>query len=106
MTDKTSRQQVPWKQSSLTNDFFFRPKEALPGMIDPKELARIEEEKKQLELEKARLDEQRRVEEERMERQRRLADAEERRLRAERDRQRQEEQSRQKRRTVNIPVTP
>jgi len=106
VTDKTSRAQVPWKQSSLTNDFYFRPKDALAGMIDPKELARIEEEKKQLEIEKARLDEQRRAEDERLERQRRMADAEERRLRLERQKQREEEEKRNKRRTVNIPITP
>lgn len=106
VTDKTGRQQVPWKQSSLTNDFFFRPKEALPGMMDPKEIERLEEQKKQLEIEKARLDEERRFEEQRLERQRRLAEAEQQRLQAEQRRQREEEQNRQKRRTFNIPITP
>lgn len=106
VTDKTGRQQVPWKQSSLTNDFFFRPKEALPGLIDPRELARLEEQRKQLEIEKARLDEERRVDEERIERQRRAALAEQQRLDRERKRQQEEEQAQKRRRTVNIPITP
>lgn len=117
VTDKTGRQQVPWKQSSLTNDFFFRPKEALPGMIDPKELARLEQERKNLEMEKARLDEERRhevarmererieseqrlrAEQERMDRQRRLAEAEDR-------RRREEEQRRTSRRRIDGIVSP
>lgn len=117
VTDKTGRQQVPWKQSSLTSDFFFRPKDALQSAIDPRELERLEAEKKRLEMEKARLDEERRqefaraererieteqrfrAEQERLDRQRRFAEAEER-------RRRDEEQKRQSRRTVNIPITP
>jgi hypothetical protein len=117
VTDKTSRQQVPWKQSSLTSDFFFRPKDAMATGIDPRELERLEADKKRLEMEKARLDEERRqdiarmererieneqrmrAEQERLDRQRRFAEAEER-------RRREEEERRNKRRTVNIPITP
>src|SRR5688572_22948903 len=117
VTQKTGRQQVPWKQSSLTNDFFFRPKEALPGSFDPKELERLDAERKRLEMEKARLDEERRqdvarMERERIENEQRMRAEQERLDRdrraaiAERERQRQEEERRNKRRTVNIPITP
>jgi hypothetical protein len=117
VTQKTGRQQVPWKQSSLTNDFFFRPKEALPGSFDPKELERLDAERKRLEMEKAKLDEERRqdvarMERERIENEQRMRAEQERLDRdrraaiAERERQRQEEERRNKRRTVNIPITP
>jgi uncharacterized caspase-like protein len=103
VTEKTARAQVPWKQSSLTNDFFFR-KETLQG-VDPAEFARLDEERKKLEQQRvlmdqqrqqdlAKLQEQRRADQVRIDEERRANDA---RLEAERRRSQAliEEQRRQ-----------
>src|SRR5688572_475029 len=84
VTEKTGRAQVPWKQSSLTSDFYFR-REALQG-VDPAEFARLEEERKKLESQRvlmqqererelAKFDEQRRADQARIERERREYEA-------------------------------
>jgi hypothetical protein len=116
VTDKTGRAQVPWKQSSLTNEFFFR-KETLQG-VDPAEFARLEEEKKKLEQQRtlmeqqrqnelAKLDEQRRADQARIEEERRANDA---RFDAERRRNQEllDQQKRQQsnRRAPNMVITP
>jgi uncharacterized caspase-like protein len=116
VTEKTGKAQVPWKQSSLTSDFYFR-REALQG-VDPAEFARLEEERKKLESQRvlmqqererelAKLDEQRRADQTRIEQERRANDA---RFEAERRRNQAliEQQQRQQnnRRAPPMIITP
>jgi uncharacterized caspase-like protein len=119
VTEKTGRAQVPWKQSSLTNDFFFR-REALQG-VDPAEFARLEEEKKKLESQRvlmeqerqrelAKLEEQRRADQARIEAERRANDArledERRRNQALIEQQQQQQRQQSNRRAPNLIITP
>jgi uncharacterized caspase-like protein len=116
VSDKTGKAQVPWRQSSLSNEFFFR-KETLQG-VDPAEFARLEEERKKLESQRvlmeqerqrelAKLDEQRRADQARLEQERRASEA---RLEAERRRNQElvEQQKRQQgnRRAPPMIITP
>jgi uncharacterized caspase-like protein len=105
VTDKTGRAQVPWKQSSLTNEFFFR-KEALQG-VDPAEFARLEEEKKKLESQRVLMEQERQRELAKLDEQRRANEA---RLEAERRRNQElmDQQKRQQsnRRAPNMIITP
>lgn len=116
VSDKTGKAQVPWRQSSLSNEFFFR-KETLQG-VDPAEFARLEEERKKLESQRvlmqqererelAKLDEQRRADQARIEQERRANNE---RLEAERRRNQEllDQQKRQQsnRRAPNMVITP
>lgn len=129
VTEKTNKQQVPWKQSSLSNSFFFRPGEVVPsGTIDPVEMMKLEDARRRLEADTLRMQEERqrelaKMEQMRREEQQRFAaeqgrleqerranqaryEAEQARLNAQRQQQLREEEQRARRGRVNIQVTP